>query len=142
MASIKKSDLIALAKSLLSHNFETDKKLEETLSRIESCVFNDAAQALELLEKAQKFLNTFTPPNLLLSFYSLAGVVENQLYHFKISDKHFKKAIKYIKEAKLEVQAELYIDYVGTLTNEEQFHDATQYISKVQSLLEKSKNEK
>ncbi len=142
MPSIKKSDLIALAKSLLSHNFETDKKLEETLSRIESCVFNDAAQALELLEKAQKFLNALTPPNLLLSFYSLAGVVENQLYHFKISDKHFKKAIKYIKEAKPEVQAELYIDYVGTLTNEEEFHDATQFISKVQTLLEKSKNEK
>ncbi len=142
MAIIKKSDILNLAKSILSYNFEADKKLEETLARTEVCVFNDGAQAHELLEKAQKYLTVQSPTHLQLSFYSLAGVVENQLYNFKASDKYFKKAIKYAKTASAETLSELYIDYAGTLINETEISAATQIISKTQPLLEKSGNEK
>ncbi len=121
---------------------DADKKLEETLFRIESWVFNDGAQAHTLLEKAQKYLNNQTSSHLQLNYYSLAGVVENQLYNLKASDKYFKKALKFARTASAEILVDFYIDYAGTLINEKEIATATQVISKTQQLLEKSNNEK
>ena len=57
-------------------------------------------------------------PDFELNYHKNTALIENQLYNFILSEKHFKKSIEIVEErGDIQQQVDTYIDYAGTCLN-------------------------
>ena len=80
--------------------------------------FTNIREAKKLLAEQSILLQKHQNTEGVLRFHLNTAIVENQFYNFKQSDKHFRLALKIVEdEGNATQQAEVYIDYAGTLMN-------------------------
>lgn len=130
-AGIKSDGILSLAQ------FDEHFKELSTLSEMSAQhVFTDIRLAQKYLGELQSMLKKMSYPDFELVFHLNTALVENQLYNYTLSERHFQEAIEILKERGDVTQlAEAYIDYAGTLLNLEQVDKVEQYLDQAAKYL-------
>lgn len=130
-AGIKNSDGFSIAQF-----DEQFKKLSTLSTQANQFVFTDIRQAQKYLGELNALLKDIGYPDFELIFHWNTALVENQLYNYTLSERHFNLAIEILKERGDVTQlAEVYIDYAGTLLNLEQIDKVEQYLDQATKYL-------
>jgi len=98
--------------------------------------FTNVHRARELLNEQCEILKTHDYPDFKLNYFLIAGVIENQLYHYEAAEKFFIQAVDILEEiGNVKQLAETYIDYAGTCMNLEKMEQGAEYLFKAEKLL-------
>ena len=135
------SHLTKLENRLLNAT-DNGQKLVALYELIDYYTFTNIHEAQRLL---MAYNSTFTQqnnPELLLQYHLNYAIVENQLYNFQASENHFQSVLTIVeKEGNATQQAEVYIDYAGTLMNLNERERALDYLDKARRHLESFPND-
>ena len=102
----------------LQNSVEDVDKLHTIHELADFYTFTNIREAKKLLAEQSILLQKHQNTEGVLRFHLNTAIVENQFYNFKQSDKHFRQALKIVEdEGNATQQAEVYIDYAGTLMN-------------------------
>ena len=102
----------------LQNDVEDVDKLRTIHELADFYTFTNIREAKKLLNEQSILLQKYQNTEGVLRFHLNTAIVENQFYNFKQSDKHFRLALKIVEdEGNATQQAEVYIDYAGTLMN-------------------------
>jgi two-component system, LytTR family, sensor kinase len=135
-ATLTLPHLSKLENSLL-HATDNAQRLVALFELIDYYTFTNIHEAQRLLTEHQNTFTQQTKPELLLPYHLNYAIVENQLYNYQASDKHFQKALEIVEnEGNATQQAEVYIDYAGTLMNLNERERALEYLDKARRHLE------
>jgi len=99
-------------------------------------VFTQVERALDLLAEQENLLTLHPHPDFLLSFNLLKALAENQAYQFEEAKCHFERAMQLVKErGDMRQQAEVSIDFAGTLMNLHEMEEANSLLERAGKLL-------
>ena len=103
---------------------------------IQYYTYTNVKRAQALLEEQKQILEEYPNPDLQLNFHLFSAFVENQVYHFPQSEKHFLHSIEMLNDRGSIVQlAEVYIDYAGVCMNLSNMDAAEDLLEKSTKLL-------
>ena len=99
-------------------------------------IYTNVKYAKELLSEQNSLLQNQQNKDLELNYHWYSAIVANQLYQFKLAQKHFVNTIDaLLARGTAAQQAEVYIDYAGTCMNLSNFDTAEQSLEKAARLL-------
>jgi len=99
-------------------------------------VFTQTERALSLLQEQEELLRQHPHPDFLLSFNLLKALAENQVYRYAQAQQYFEHAMQLVKErGDVRQQAEVCIDFAGTLMNLHDMERANQLLERAGKLL-------
>ncbi|HFA48008.1 MAG TPA: hypothetical protein ENJ95_03205 [Bacteroidetes bacterium] len=112
------------------------KKLSRLDERAMQHLFTNIQQAQKYLAELNKLLQEVSDLDFELKYNLYTGIVENQLYNYKLSEIHFKKAIDLLNaRGDANQLAEAFIDYAGTLINLGKVDSAYAYLEDARKYL-------
>jgi len=112
------------------------KRLSSNAEQSSLYVFTDIRLAQKYLGELHALLKQMSYPDFELVFHLNTALVENQLYNYTLSERHFQAAIEILNErGDVSQLAEAYIDYAGTLLNLEQIDKVEQYLDQAAKFL-------
>lgn len=110
---------------------------------IKQCVFSDLSKAEQWLAEQKELLDNTPNPDLLVNYYLNFGYLENQRYHFKTAEAHFKQALTLLEDRGNARQLiEISIDYAGIWINLDKYDQAQIYLNKASKLLKNFPDER
>lgn len=122
----------------LETNLDPAEKIKLLSQLIHSCLYTEVTKTQRYLEEQKQLFTKVENPLYQLQYLINSAALENNLYNYNFADAIYQKALP-LAEAQLEpVQiAEFYIDYLGTLLNQQNFTDAASLIARCHKLLER-----
>ena len=127
---------IAEIEKKLPHLDNHTNRLNALSELAEFYTFTNVREAQKILAEQYDLLEKKNLPEYLLHHFQNTAIVENQLYNYNLSKIDFKKAIDIAEEdGDPTQQAEVYIDYIGTLFNLRERETAMDFIDKTHRLL-------
>lgn len=101
-------------------------------------IYTDIQKAQKFLEEQRLVFTKIENPTLYLQYLIQCAITENHLYNYNFADSLFSKAINLAETQMEPVQlVDLYVDYIGTCLNLNNFTTANEYIAKSNKLLER-----
>ena len=112
--------------------FSNDEQRLSALTELaEYYTFTNIKEARRLLERQLAILGRHPRAELLLQYHLNTAIVENQFYNYTLSEIHFKDSLILAEEyADINRQAEIFIDYSGTLVNLGENEKASLYLER------------
>ncbi len=115
---------------------DSRKKIDELNQLAGEYVFTDTHKALKILSESYLLIKDANDPDLELQYYLHSAIIENLLYNYKLSNRHFIRAIDILKErGDITQLAETYLDYIGTLFNLDKLDDARLVLGETAGML-------
>jgi tetratricopeptide (TPR) repeat protein len=112
------------------------QRIEELNKAASDQIFTNTHEALKLLSESYILLKEIKDPDLELQYYLHSALIENLLYNYKLSEKHFRKAIALVDErGDISQLAETYLDFIGTLINLDKLDEARNLLVETDGLL-------
>jgi two-component system, LytTR family, sensor kinase len=121
---------------------DNGQRLVALYELIDYYTFTNIHEAQRLLTAYNETFIQQNDPELLLQYHLNYAIVENQLYNYQASNEHFEQVLDIVeKEGNATQQAEVYIDYAGTLMNLNERELALEYLGKARRHLESFPND-
>lgn len=99
--------------------------------------FTHTKKAANLLLLQAKELKKLPDPDFQLNYHLYTAFIENQLYNYNLAEMHFEEALNIIEDrGNVKEQAEMYIDYAGTLLNRGKMELASSMLDKARKMIE------
>ena len=126
----------------LLHATDNGQRLLALHELIDYYTFTNIHEAQRLLTAYEDTFIQQIDHELLLYYHLNYAIVENQFYNYKSSDAHFQKVLDIVEnEGNATQQAEVYIDYAGTLMNLNERERALDYLNKARRHLDSFPND-
>jgi two-component system, LytTR family, sensor kinase len=121
---------------------DNGQKLVALYELIEYYTYTNIHEAQRLLVEYHDTFTKQNDPELLVEYHLNYAIVENQLYNYEVSNNHFERVLDIVdNEGNATQQAEVYIDYAGTLMNLNERDLALEYLNKARRHLESFPND-
>ncbi len=118
LSNIKQINIEALLKSDKS-NAEKALILDKAINQL---IFTDVGKAAKYLDAQAQIIKDLDLPDIKFNYHLNAAFFENQMYHYKEAEWHYKKSFEMLMEwGNINQQVETFIDYIGTCINLKKF---------------------